>query len=87
MGCSGWALPNGSRCRGRHRQRRRDTYDSPSYRALGRPSGPCRLRLQGCTGIGDTWHHVIPLAKGGNHARANAVSACGHCNSSKRDRL
>lgn len=31
--------------------------------------------------------HIIPLSGGGPHALANITAACGHCNSSKKDRI
>lgn len=34
-----------------------------------------------------TQDHVLPLSKGGGTTAFNIVPACGHCNSSKRDRL
>jgi 5-methylcytosine-specific restriction endonuclease McrA len=33
-----------------------------------------------------TLDHVIPLSKGGRHSKDNVVPACGHCNSSKKDK-
>lgn len=84
--CGQYAMPGKSRCRECERRRRRNGYDSPAYRALGRPSGPCQLALPGCTGKGNTWHHVIPLAKGGGHERGNVIPACQPCNSKLRDR-
>jgi 5-methylcytosine-specific restriction endonuclease McrA len=33
-----------------------------------------------------TIDHVIPLSQGGAHSKDNIVPACGHCNSSKRER-
>lgn len=40
-----------------------------------------------CYGPGGTVDHVWPLVRGGPEAEPNLVSACGHCNSSKRQRL
>lgn len=34
-----------------------------------------------------TIDHVVPLSKGGQHARANVRCACLRCNSTKKDRL
>jgi 5-methylcytosine-specific restriction protein A len=79
-------LCDASRCDKCRRQRKRDTYGSREYRALGRPSGQCQLRIK-CNGAPATsWHHSLPLAKGGSHARSNMVPACIPCNSSVRDR-
>jgi fatty-acyl-CoA synthase len=84
--CPHLARPGMSRCRRCEATRRAEGYNHPSYRALPKATGPCRLRLRVCTGTATSWHHVTPLARGGGHARANLVPACGNCNSSKRDR-
>lgn len=85
IGCSGWAVAAGSRCRGCQRKRRRATYDHPDYRALPRPTGSCQLRIsKNCSGRAESWDH-----KDGNpfnHARSNLAGACLSCNSSKQDR-
>ncbi|WP_128106894.1 HNH endonuclease [Mycolicibacterium elephantis] len=64
----------------------RATYGSAAYRALGRPSGACQLRLPGCTGQASTWDHVVPVSKGGGHGRLNVRPACAHCNYSRGNR-
>jgi len=45
--------------------------------------GRCWLQLEGCTGIGDTIDHVIPLSKGGTNWPANLRPACSNCNTRK----
>lgn len=43
----------------------------------------------GGDGNGKSLHcdHVLPVSKGGTNAPSNLVTACGRCNSSKRDRI
>lgn len=84
--CTRMARPGISRCRPCEATRRATGYNSPEYRALPKPTGPCELRLRVCTGRATSWHHLIPLARGGNHKRDNVIPACIACNSSKRDR-
>lgn len=79
-------LCGGTRCRPCHRARRKATYEHPDYVALGRPTGPCHLRTPVCTGRAVSWHHIMPMAKGGGHERSNVIEACIECNSSVRDR-
>ncbi|QKS13193.1 HNH endonuclease [Curtobacterium sp. Csp1] len=40
-----------------------------------------------CLGFGDTLDHVVPRARGGEHAWSNVVVACFQCNNKKADRL
>lgn len=84
LGCG--RLTNGTRCPRCKAKRRKATYDHPQYRALGRPSGPCQLRLPGCTGRAESWDHIIPVSKGGGHERSNVRPSCIHCNSTKGNR-
>lgn len=78
---------DGTRCHKCYRDKRNAGYDSPAYRALGRPSGPCQLRRPGCTGRGwETWDHIVPLSKGGGNERSNVRPACEHCNKSRSNR-
>lgn len=37
--------------------------------------------------LAPTIDHLVPLAKGGDHSRANVATACFHCNSVKGDRM
>lgn len=51
-----------------------------------------RLRLGPCFYCGEnksrmTIDHIIPIKRGGTHSIGNLVSACGSCNSSKRDKF
>ncbi|MFN6550671.1 HNH endonuclease [Mycolicibacterium septicum] len=84
--CGQYALPGKSRCRACERKRRRNGYDHPAYRALGRPSGRCRLQIRCAGAPAESWHHVVPLAKGGGHQPSNCIPACISCNSALRDR-
>lgn len=38
-----------------------------------------------CGAPADTADHLVPVARGGTHARSNLVSACSTCNLSRRD--
>jgi 5-methylcytosine-specific restriction endonuclease McrA len=49
--------------------------------------GLCWLQLDGCTGVGDTIDHVIPLSRGGTNWPSNLRPACGHCNYVKGTKL
>ena len=40
-----------------------------------------------CGRIADHVDHIVPLAKGGLHCKANLAPACASCNRGKRDRL
>ncbi|WP_163902246.1 HNH endonuclease [Mycolicibacterium pulveris] len=79
-------LTDASRCTTCRRARKRATYGHRDYRSLGRPSGPCQLRLPGCTGRASTWDHIVAVSKGGGHGRGNVRPACAHCNSSRGNR-
>ncbi|TGD85136.1 hypothetical protein BayCH28_22300 [Mycolicibacterium sp. CH28] len=83
-GCN--RLTPNTRCPPCTRARRHATYDSAAYRALGRPTGPCTLRLPGCTGMADSWDHILPVSRGGGHERSNVRPACMTCNDKRGNR-
>lgn len=47
----------------------------------------CWLQLPGCTGIGDTLDHIVPVAAGGKTTVANLRPCCKHCNSARMNRI
>jgi 5-methylcytosine-specific restriction endonuclease McrA len=75
-----------TRCIPCERARRKRAYDNPAYRSLPKPTGPCQLRLPGCTGVSTTLDHIVPLSRGGTNQPSNVRGACAHCNYSRGNR-